>query len=235
MIVNVDAGEGDAGSSKDLALMQHVDAMNLALGGHAGDPGWTRELACLALDRGLRVHLHPGIPDRENFGRVAPEGMSWAQLVRSLTRQRAILPAVSACKFHGALYNLSTVDREMASKLVEWCLAEGVDELLVFPGGELEAVARGVGLRVVREGFIDRCYRRDGEQGRLVLAARELPGAVLEDVEAALKQARGLIGGKVVGLLEGGEAVVECETLCLHGDGVRALELAERLRREVLG
>ena len=235
MIVNVDAGEGEAGNAKDLAFLDHVDALNLALGGHAGDPGWTRELATIAMDRGLRVHLHPGVPDRASFGRVMPAAMSWPDLARSLAQQRAVLPGVSCCKFHGALYNCSTVDRVVAERLVQWSLDEGLEELLVFPGGELEKVAQAAGLRVLREAFADRAYCRHDGNKNLVLAQRGVSGAVLDEVESALDQARNILGRGSVKLLDGGEAVIACETLCLHGDGEVAVELAARLRKEVVG
>ncbi len=234
MIVNVDAAESTDGNVTDVALLDHVDAVNLALGGHAGSPRWTRELAEMARERGLRIHLHPGIARRDSFGRVMPEGISWDELAESLSRQRAVLPEVSICKFHGALYNLSIHDRKIANNLVAWSLQEGVEELVVFPGGELEEAACEAGLKVMREAFVDRGYQWDQRHNRLVLAERKLPGAVIGEVEAALDQARSIIGRGRVRLLEGGEAAVACETLCLHGDGAHVLEVAVRLRREVV-
>lgn len=235
MLVNVDAGEGEVGCRKDRALLDHVDAVNLALGGHAGDPGWTQELATEAQMKGVCVHLHPGFPDRENFGRE-PFPMEWGELAASLTEQRALLPEVRVCKFHGALYHEATNDRRLAGKLVAWCHEEGIEALLVFPGGALEAAAEKAEIAVLREGFMDRAYRLEGQEegGRLVLAERKVPGAVHGEVALCLAQARKIIEEGRVGLLGGGEATLDCETLCLHGDSATALELASRLRKEVL-
>jgi len=232
LLLNIDAGEHEPGWAGDLAFLEVVDAVNLALGGHAGDPGWTRELAAEAEFRGVRVHLHPSYPDRENFGRYIMQ-MDWRDLSASLTEQRSVLPDCTVCKPHGALYNEAARDPELAARLSDWCLRQGIDEVLCSPGSAFAQAASSAGLRVLREGFADRAYVRDRD-GSVVLAPRSQTGAVLDSVEAALVQAYHISTEGKVALLSGGEAELQCDTICLHGDAVSALELATRLR-ELLG
>ena len=146
LIVNVDAGEHDD-HQLDLDLLQYVDALNIALGAHAGDPTWSRELAKRAVESGKHVHLHPGFPDRECFGRVELD-IPWSELAESLTAQRAVLPGVTACKFHGAIYNRSIVDAKFARRLVQWCNENDIDRLVTMDGGCLAGVAQDSGITV---------------------------------------------------------------------------------------
>lgn len=224
LIVNVDAAESEH-HQVDLELLPYVDALNVALGGHAGDPKWSRELAARANDQGKRVHLHPGYPDRKNFGRI-DIAMPWDELAQSLTIQRDVLPDTTACKFHGALYNRSIGDREFAEQLIRWCKNSGVEEIVTMDSGCLADAARNESVAVLSEGFADRRYVLKND--RLELQPRSEPGAVLVDVLAGLGQTK-LIGEGFVVLAGGEKHPIQCETVCLHGDGENALELARAI------
>ena len=71
----------------------------------------------------------------------------------------------------------------------------------------------------------DRRYRADGS-----LQPRDEAGAVIDDAATATAQALAIVrDGTVIGVH--GEAVtVRADTLCLHGDGVHAVQLARGLR-----
>ena len=225
--LNVDAGEGDAKSTRDLALLPHIDAINIALGAHAGDPAWSRELADRALAMNKTVFLHPGYPDRPNFGRVEMN-LPWQQLSESLSQQRDVLPNITGCKFHGAIYNRSTVDRDFADHVVAWCQTASIDTV-VAPGDSCMAdAAAQAGITVVREAFIDRRYvLRDG---RLALASRNEEGAVIASRGEALAQVLRIMRGGVVVLADATEYPITCDTICLHGDHEGAVELAKMVR-----
>ncbi|MDR7386306.1 MAG: LamB/YcsF family protein, partial [Armatimonadota bacterium] len=97
--------------------------------------------------------------------------------------------------------------------------------LVVLSGSTSERVARGLGVRVAREAFCDRGYRRDGS-----LVPRDQPGAVLvEPFEVASRAVR-IAHGEPIETVDGGEVVVEAETLCIHGDTPGAAELAAAVR-----
>ena len=225
-IINADVGEGTFGSELDLQLLNEVDAVNIALGGHAGDPAWSRELASRALALGRRVNLHPSYPDKEGFGR-RQMNMPWDELAQSLTQQRHVLPQVSSCKFHGALYNQAASDSDLATRLVEWCVAEEISCIITLPDSALALAADDTGLQVMREAFIDRAYCVVDNQLRL--APRSAVNAVIHDVSQAMTQAVGIMEEGQVTCLDGREHP-SCDTLCLHGDGESALDIARQLR-----
>ena len=71
VFINADMGEafGLHTFGNDAALMQIIDAANIACGFHAGDPGVMRETVALAIEHGVRIGSHPGLPDLVGFGR----------------------------------------------------------------------------------------------------------------------------------------------------------------------
>jgi lactam utilization protein B len=86
-------------------------------------------------------------------------------------------------------------------------------------------VAHGRGLAVAQEAFIDRRYLADG-----TLAPRSAFGATLDDPAEAAAQAVRLAAEGVVCTADGAEIRVEADTLCIHGDGPRAVEIATTVR-----
>jgi len=225
-LINVDAGEREFGDTLDLEFLKYVGEVNIALGGHAGTPLWSKELAKQALDVGCMVNLHPGYPDREGFGREVMD-MTQLQLTDALSRQREVLSDVASCKFHGALYNQAMVDRALAELLVEWASNEGVEQLLVMPDSVLEAVAKEVGISARREGFLDRRYER--KEGGLCLMSRTQDGAVFHTVDQCLSQYSGIAERSAVQLEEGEWCPISVQTCCLHGDGEVGLEVARQI------
>ena len=69
--LNVDAGEsfGAWRMGDDAALFAAVSSANLACGFHAGDPGTIRVALAAAIDAGVAIGAHPGLPDLVGFGR----------------------------------------------------------------------------------------------------------------------------------------------------------------------
>jgi UPF0271 protein len=68
--VNGDVGEVTGpDSARDDALLESLSSANVACGFHAGDAESMRRTAARALELGLAVGAHPGLADREGFGR----------------------------------------------------------------------------------------------------------------------------------------------------------------------
>ena len=129
-------------------------------------------------------------------------------------------------KLHGALYNQAARDTALAGAVHEAVRAAGVPALLVPAGSVQERVSRGLAeVRVVAEVFADRAYRADGS-----LAPRTSPGALITDEESAVAQVLRLVREGKVRALSGEDVVLRGETVCLHGDGPRAVVFARRLR-----
>jgi UPF0271 protein len=97
--------------------------------------------------------------------------------------------------------------------------------LYVFPGSAVERLARAAGLRVAREGFIDRAYERDG-----TLRSRTRPDALITDPQLAAAQAVSFMEDGGVTAPDGTFLELEVDTLCVHGDtpGASAILRAAR-------
>ena len=69
--LNSDMGEGFGPYSlcDDEAMMDVVTSANVACGFHAGDLETMARMVRLARARGVDVGAHPGLPDRQGFGR----------------------------------------------------------------------------------------------------------------------------------------------------------------------
>jgi UPF0271 protein len=127
---------------------------------------------------------------------------------------RAEGAALRHVKPHGALYNLAARDRGVADAISR-AVAQYDPALAVvgLAGGRQIDSARALGLRAIAEVFADRGYAADGS-----LLPRGTAGALLEDP--------GRVAAQALALVERGAG----ETICLHGDGPRAVEFARAVR-----
>lgn len=222
--LNCDLGEG---GPHDAALMPLVTSANIACGAHAGDAATMRATVALAQAHGVAIGAHPGFADREHFGRrelQLPPG-EIGRLVRDQVEALRTHAALRHIKPHGALYNLAARELTVARAIAE--AVRDVDATLVLVGlaGSVSlAEGRVAGLCVAGEFFADRGYAPDG-----TLAPRGTSGALL-GVEAAVAQVVRFAATGKVRATDGTEILVEADTVCIHGDGPHALELASALR-----
>ena len=238
--LNGDVGEWDSTAADaatrfqaDADLAVSLSSLNVACGGHAGDPGSMRRLARLARDRGLALGAHPSFPDRSGFGRY-PMALPPAEIERLVVEQVSSLVRIAAeegidvghVKPHGALYNLAATDAAVA-----FCIARAVARVnpklvLVALSGSasIEAGARA-GLTTASEVFSDRAYESDGS-----LTPRTLPGSLLTDPEAAATRLVRMIREGLVTSRQGSLLHVTATTACVHGDTPGSADFAQRLR-----
>jgi UPF0271 protein len=85
--------------------------------------------------------------------------------------------------------------------------------------------ATGMGMRVAREGFVDRAYEPDG-----TLQSRSIAGAVLTDPAEAVAQALSFVRKGGVTAVDGSFVKLEVDTLCVHGDTPGAADIARAVR-----
>jgi UPF0271 protein len=78
---------------------------------------------------------------------------------------------------------------------------------------------------VAHEVFAERAYDADGR-----LAPRGTPGAVIDALDDALAQVRGLLRDGAVITRDGRRVALRADTLCLHGDRTDAPAFARALR-----
>lgn len=227
---NCDLGEG-CGCDADIVPL--ISSASIACGLHAGDAGTMRATVELCLRHGVAIGAHPSFDDREGFGRR--ELATTAEEVRALvTRQIETLAAVAAAcggrlshvKPHGALYNRATRDVATADAIAD-AVARFDASLQIYglAGSRLTESAERHGLRAVHEVFAERRYRADG-----TLTARSEPGAVIDSLDDALEQVRGMVREGIVRSAGGEPVAVRADTLCLHGDRPDAVAFARALR-----
>lgn len=216
--LNSDLGEG-AGTERE--IMPFITSANIACGAHAGDERTMRETLLLAIANNVAAGAHPGYRDPANFGRAAldiPPDALTADLVGQIEVLRGIARAegtdLAHVKGHGALYNTAQRDESVAIAIVRAVKHAAPDVLLfVFPGSALERAARAGGLRVAREGFIDRAYEPDG-----ALRSRTRRDALITDPARAAAQAVSFMRDGGVRAHDGTFLELSVDTLCVHGD-----------------
>ncbi|HVR89090.1 MAG TPA: 5-oxoprolinase subunit PxpA [Candidatus Limnocylindria bacterium] len=228
--LNSDLGEG---AGTDAAIMPLITSANVACGAHAGDDGTMRETVRLAKAHGVAVGAHPGYRDPANFGRQAV-ALPLEELTLDLVTQIEALARIARSegvpvvhvKAHGALYNTAQHDPGVAGAIAAAVLRAD-PRLLVFafPASALDVAARAAGLRVVREGFIDRAYEPDG-----TLRSRALPDALVTDPGRAAAQALSFVRDGGVPAGDGSFLRLSVDTLCVHGDTGGAAEILRAVR-----
>jgi len=230
--LNSDLGEG---AGTDAAIMPLITSANIACGGHAGNESTMRSGVELAMRSKVAVGAHPGYPDRERFGRVALD-MPASELSEAVRRQIDAIVGIASrlgarlshVKAHGALYNQAERDAAVARTILMGIqAASGGSDLVVFapPGSAMHTEAEGLGMRVAREGFIDRAYEPDG-----TLRPRTLAGALITDPAAAAAQALSFVRDGGTRATDGTFLELEVDTLCVHGDTPGAPEVVRAVR-----
>jgi len=234
MRINCDIGERGPDHAVDKRLMAVIHIANLACGGHAGDGASVQAFRALAVENGVELAAHLSYPDRSNFGRqVLP--MPVPSLLASLQEQLALLPDVQRVKFHGALYNESCRNRDLAAALSEWLAAAGIREILAPDDAAITLAARRQGIAVWCEAFAERRYEYDETDRRLYLVDRSRPHASISDLETALAQAEEIFKRQRVNVSRQPCSrprwqALAVDTICIHSDSPIALDLAVRLR-----
>lgn len=233
--LNCDMGEsfGAYKLGRDSEVLKFVTSANIACGFHAGDPATMRQTVKLALEHGVALGAHPGLQDLVGFGRrdmdLSPQeaydivvyqiGALWG-FVRA---QGAKLQHVKA---HGSLYNMAARNAGLAEAIAE-AVYKVDPELILFglAGSELIQAGKKAGLRTASEVFSDRTYQSDGS-----LTSRRLPDALITDEEQSVKQVIRMVAeGKVLSQ-QNVDVAIQADTICIHGDGIHAVEFAGKIR-----
>ena len=233
--LNCDIGEsfGAWTLGADADVLSHVTSANIACGFHAGDPATMRKTVDLALERGVAVGAHPGLPDLAGFGRRVME-VTPGEAYEMVAYQVGALAAFAAArgtrlahvKPHGALYNMAATRAPLADAIAR--AVRDVDRALMLfglAGSRLISAARSAGIVAVEEVFADRRYAADG-----TLVSRSEKNAVIGDTDLAVRQAVRMVREGKVTAIDGTEVRVRADTICIHGDTPGAAEHARALR-----
>ena len=223
--INCDMGEsyGRWTLGHDEEVMPNITSANIACGFHGGDPHVMRRTVELALQHGVAIGAHPGLPDLMGFGRRRME-VSPAELKDYHRYQIGALAAfaqaagqkVQHVKPHGIQYHMFEENLALSRATAEQVLELDRELILMTMAmTKYDAEARKVkGLRIAAEGFADRVYADDGQ-----LVSRKLgKDALITDPSKAADQAvRMAMEGKVR-TITGKVIDARVETICIHGD-----------------
>jgi len=236
--LNCDMGEsfGAWRMGCDEKLMDYVSSINIACGFHAGDPCVIRRTVELAVRKSVAIGAHPSFPDLQGFGRREMK-MSEQEIFDIVLYQVSALKGICEAfggklhhvKPHGALYNQAAKNPSVARAIAE--AVKAIDSSLVFyglSGSCLVAEASKIGLRTASEVFADRTYQPDG-----TLTPRHFQNALIKNTAEAIKQVLQMVKTQTVTATNGEVISLTAETICIHGDGENALELAIAINSEL--
>lgn len=234
--LNSDLGEsfGHYVIGRDEEVLDYISSANVACGYHASDPVVMDRTVKLAKAKGVRVGAHPGFPDLMGFGRrnmdVSPAevkaytlyqvGALWAFCKANGVKMQHVKP-------HGAMYNMAAKDYAMSRAICE--AIQEIDPTLIvmgLSGGELVRAAKDMGLPTALEVFADRAYEEDGS-----LVNRRKEGAMITDEEEAIQRVVRMVKEGKVTAITGKDIDIKADSICVHGDGEKALAFVRRIRK----
>lgn len=236
--LNCDLGEGED-LSVDEQIMPYIDMANIACGFHASSPSIMAEVVRLAVKHQVSIGAHPSYPDREGFGR---RSMSFSQqeITDMVLYQVGALQMVCQAngaeldfvKPHGALYNAMMTDFDVlkAVLLAVAAVKPNIPLMVLATANtdEINDLAASYDVPLLYEAFADRAYSKDG-----YLMARDVEGAVYEDVDVVERQVKSLLQRQQLRAFSGEVIPIKADTLCVHGDNSSALASVARVRQMI--
>ena len=237
--LNCDLGEsfGNYTLGMDAEVIPYVSSVNVACGYHAGDPCVMEKTIRLAAEAGVGIGAHPGLPDLMGFGRrmmkISP-AEARAYMLYQLGALGAFCKAkgvkMAHVKPHGALYNMAAKDAALAEAVVG-AIRDYDDSLilLALANSGMTKAAERMGLAYANEVFADRAYEPDG-----TLVARTKPGAMIEDEDQAIARVIRMVKEGKVTAIDGSEVAIQADSVCVHGDGAKALLFVKKIREALL-
>ena len=234
--INCDLGEsfGVYELGQDEEILSLISSANVACGFHAGDPHVMRNTVAVAKKKGVRVGVHPGLPDRIGFGRRTMQ-VSPSELKDMFTYQIGALKVfVEAAGMklqhllqHGILTKMVEEDETLGRAVLE--SIQEVDPGILYvtlEGTYLPGLAGEMGIKIVRTAFADRAYDR---KKRLV--SRKIPGSVFHDPKQIEERVEQLVTAGTITTIEGEILPIEFDSIMLHGDKPGALEIAQTVSK----
>lgn len=220
------------GMLHDADIMPFISSANIACGFHAGDENTMRQTILLALENKVAIGAHISFPDKQNFGRTEMQ-LAKNEIHELVFHQLEIIHKIAGSlgaelhhvKPHGALYNMSARDAELA-RTIATTVKKFNPKLILYglSGSHSISEAKAIGLQTASETFADRNYNDDGS-----LTSRTQPNAMIADEEKMTQQVFQMIRAGTVTTVTGKKIPVLAETICIHGDGQHALAFARAI------
>ena len=105
-------------------------------------------------------------------------------------------------------------DIEISKSVVKACYEGGVRAFEFTNRGDF-----------AQEVFADRAYEEDG-----TLVNRRKPGAMITDEDEAIRRVIGMVKDGKVTAITGKEVAIQADSICVHGDGEKALAFVKKIR-----
>ena len=233
--LNCDLGEsfGAYTIGMDSAVIPFITSANVACGYHAGDPLVMQRTVAACKAHGVHIGAHPGYPDLMGFGRrniaaTPAEVKAYIQYQVGALSAFCTAAGVPLChvKPHGAMYNMAAKDEALARAICEGILEVNPKlTLLALSGSAMVRAAHETGLPVKNEVFADRGYQADG-----TLVPRSKPGAMITDEDEAIARVIRMAKEGVVRSVDGADVPLTADSVCVHGDGEKALAFVQKIR-----
>lgn len=225
--INCDMGEafGIYSFGDDEACMPYVTHANVACGFHASDPTVMWNTVRAAKKHGTKVGSHPGLPDREGFGRREMK-MTREEVAALVLYQTGALKAfadvegvsLSHIKAHGSLFGMAQRDETIANGIADAALAFKLP-VIAYSDCAMSEVFTKRGVEFLCEFYADLDY---DDHGRQIITKHHHavdPAAVAAKVRRAVTE--GLttsVGGRHV--------QVVADSICVHSDTPDAVKVA---------
>lgn len=233
--INADMGEsyGRWTLGNDAALMPFLTSANIACGFHGSDPSVMRATVRLAKQHGVGIGAHVGLPDLMGFGRrrieISPQELK-DYVLYQVGALRGFASAegtkVEHVKPHGALYVMCTQEDRYAQAVVEATKELGNNLILLLSSERVASAAKRAGVPFVWEAYIDLDYNPDGT---IILERAKKP----RDPGQVAARAVTVAKERKVPIRDGGWFPLAANSVCVHGDGANAAEIARTVREQL--
>lgn len=236
--LNADLGEsfGNYITANDNEILKYISSANIACGFHAGDPVVIRRTIQEAINNDVAVGAHPGYPDLQGFGRrkmdMSPDDI-YSYILYQVGAIKSITESfgkrLQHVKAHGALYHSANEDIEVAKSIIS-AVTDLDPELFIYgqTNTHLHNLCREQNLNFASEAFADRAYNDNG-----TLVSRSIEGSVINDEKELYSRTIDIIKNNSLTSINGNTIHIEADTICLHGDNMKALLFAKGLHREL--
>jgi len=232
--INCDMGEL---SKNDSSIINYISSANIACGFHAGDDNSIKKTINLAIENSVIIGAHPGYDDKENFGRVELhyENSKIVDLILQQLYNFNVIAnkeggKLSYVKLHGALYNRAVNDEKLAYDILYNVNREYSNIMfLALSMSKMCLIANQMNILCVNEVFSDRSYNDDG-----TLVSRKIKGALIQNSDEVKKRVITMVKENKVHSINSKLIDIVCDSICIHGDGVNALEYARVINKSLI-
>jgi len=233
--LNCDLGEKSIHHSgeNDVQLMKVINTANIACGFHAGDEDTMLKSIELSKIHNINIGVHPGFADKKNFGRKRIY-LDKKEVKKLILDQILILSKIAEnkgiklthVKPHGALNNMACEDFELSLTIGEVIKEFNIDLIyLILPLTEMERAAKKLNMKYACEIFADRNYEDNGS-----LISRNKDNALVSDPLKASINILKMLQDKSIYCYSGKRLPCEIDSICVHGDGINAVEIVTQLK-----